>query len=371
MNICITRSNKEAYSETFITRQINELSHKATVFPIHTGWLPEYEENNRLLNPKLFWLIHKVLKNIFKLDTNYFGNFGIKKYLIKNKIDIVLANYGISGVKLLPICRSLKIPLVVYFYGFDAFHHSTLAKYKKSYLELFNCASAIIVVSEDMREQLIGLGAQQGKLSLIPCGADIEKFSQTHPALNKPAFIAIGRFTEKKAPHLTIKAFHKVNKIIPDARLVMIGEGEPLFDQCKKLVQNLELENTVEFAGKKTHQETVEYLKKARAFVQHSITADDGDKEGTPVAILEAEASGLPIVSTLHGGIKDAVIHEKTGFLVKEGDTEAMGEYMIKLAQEPELADQMGKEGRAHVQLNYELNQQIEKLYNVLVSVVK
>jgi glycosyltransferase involved in cell wall biosynthesis len=107
-------------------------------------------------------------------------------------------------------------------------------------------------------------------------------------------------------------------------------------------------------------------MQQARAFVQHSITTHDGDSEGTPVAILEAGASGLPVVSTRHAGIQDAVIHEKTGLLVAEGDIHAMAEHMTRLAKDPQLAADLGKAGRDWVSSEYSMDKNITRLWSII-----
>ena len=105
---------------------------------------------------------------------------------------------------------------------------------------------------------------------------------------------------------------------------------------------------------------------KARAFVQHSVTAKDGDMEGTPNTILEASAMGLPIISTKHAGIKEAVIHEKTGFLVDEHDYLKMSEFMMLLVQNPELAGKLGKNPRIHMEKNYSMDYRIKVLKDLI-----
>ena len=131
------------------------------------------------------------------------------------------------------------------------------------------------------------------------------------------------------------------------------------------------MENCVMFTGVLAHDQGRTLMQHSLAFVQHSITAPNGDTEGTPVGIMEASASGLPVVSTRHGGIPDAVIHEKTGYLVEEGDEHAMGQYMIKLCENPELAREMGLKGRKHMQEHYEHSDQISKLYELACLAVK
>ncbi|MFP3867397.1 MAG: glycosyltransferase, partial [Desulfobacteraceae bacterium] len=96
-----------------------------------------------------------------------------------------------------------------------------------------------------------------------------------------------------------------------------------------------------------------------------------GDSEGTPVAVLEAGACGLPVVATHHGGIKDSVVHGETGFLVDEGDIVGMAAYMLKLAQEPELAATMGRRGREHIKANYSMDRSIANLWRIIENCIQ
>jgi glycosyltransferase involved in cell wall biosynthesis len=104
----------------------------------------------------------------------------------------------------------------------------------------------------------------------------------------------------------------------------------------------------------------------ARAFVQHSIRPGDGDSEGTPVAILEAGMSGLPVVSTRHAGIKDVVIHNETGFLVDEGDIDGMAACMLLLARDAAQAATLGARAHHHIRTNFSMDQHIARLSAIL-----
>ena len=112
--------------------------------------------------------------------------------------------------------------------------------------------------------------------------------------------------------------------------------------------------------------EIVKLFQQSRVFLQHSMLAPSGDSEGTPVAILDASASGLPIISTRHAGIKEAVLHGKTGFLVEEGDWKSMGDYMTQLVQDPILCGQMGRNAREHMEENYEMDKLLQTLKEIL-----
>ena len=366
MRICIARSQKNAYSETFIRDQIKGLAERADVIAIHSGRLPERDEEGRLLTPFLFWVLHKVVKTITGKRNNFFIHYGLKRLLIKNKVDVVLANYGLTGAHFVPVCSSLKIPLVVIFHGFDATKKQLLKKYKRPYQKMFSYAAAIIAVSNEMKNKLIEAGAPEEKITVIPYGINLAMFHPSSEKSSTPLFMAVGRFIAKKSPLTTIRAFHSVWRKHPGAKLVMIGGKNELYHSCMQLTHKLNLDNAVTFTGVLSPAAIAEWLRKAHVFLQHSVTAANGDMEGTPVGILEACASGLPVVSTLHGGIKDAVIHGKTGFLVPEHDEEGMARFMEYLIDNPSVAREMGNSAREHIEHNYDRNVQIAKLYELL-----
>ncbi|MDI1317121.1 glycosyltransferase family 4 protein [Flavobacterium sp.] len=363
MRICITRSSRNAYSETFIRDQIEGFSKLADVYTIYSGRLPEKQEDGKPLNSGPFRLMHKIVKGIVGRN-NFFGDYGVKKYLKDNKIEVVLANYGMPAAHMVSVCKSLNIPLLVIFHGHDATDKKLLKEYYNKYQKLFNYASFLLPVSEDLKSGLIAIGATPEKIKVIPCGVDITKFK---PGINSPKsnFIAVGRFTEKKGPLHTIGAFYKVLKLYPKTKLIMVGGKSSLFEKCENLVKKLNISDSVIFTGILNSDEIADLMRSSLAFVQHSITAPNGDTEGTPVGVLEASASGLPVVSTLHGGIKEAVLHGKTGFLVEEKDENGMAEFMIQLLENPEMAKDMGINGRNHIVENYYQENQIKKIYEL------
>lgn len=370
MHICITRSEKFAYSETFIRDQITWLSKHSEVYPIHSSRFPEREENGTLLSPKPFWVLHKIVKGIVGRN-NFFSNYGVSRFLKKNRIDVVLANYGMSAAHMVPVCKETNVPLLVIFHGHDATNKKTLKKYRTKYLSLFDYASAIIVVSKEMKKGIIKAGADPSKIHVIPCGVNVEKFSLESRDKQNKNFLAVGRFAQKKGPLLTIEAFSKVLKEFPDAKLTMVGKKDGLYAECVSLVEQLGITAQVEFTGVLDQNAISGRMKNALAFVQHSVTAPNGDMEGTPVSIMEASSSGLPIISTLHGGIKDAVIHNKTGFLVEENNVNGMAEYMLQLCREPNQAKLMGLNARKHIEVNYNQSIQLRKIYDLLKKTVQ
>lgn len=296
----------------------------------------------------------------------------MKKFLLSNQVELVLANYGLSAVHMVPVCRDLNIPLIPHFHGYDATQHSVLKKYGAGYRLLFDYAPAIIAVSNVMKNQLVKIGAPEEKVKIIPYGIQLNQFNpDPSQKAAYPLLLAVGRFTEKKAPQVTIRAFHEVVKVFPDAKLVMIGGREEAFEQCQQLVRALSIESSVEFTGILPPDKIADYMKRAHLFVQHSVTASNGDMEGTPNSILEAAASGLPIVSTRHGGIMDAVVEGETGILVDEWDENGMVEGILQLLQNPDQMRVMGQKARLHMERHYSIEQQIQSLFDLMKSTLK
>lgn len=371
MKICITRSQRFLYSETFIQNQIKGLSQRTEVVTLHSGRLPERREDGQLIHPLPIWLLHKLTKAITGKRSNAFSNYGLKRFFRREKVDLVLANYGLSAAHLLPACKAMRIPLVPHFHGYDATQRKVLARYRQPYLDLFAYSPLIIAVSRVMKDQLISIGAPSEKITVIPYGIDLKQFRPVEKAESaSPLFLAVGRFTPKKAPQITIRAFHQVHQEYPAAHLVMIGAKDGEYAKCQALVNDLGIADAVLFTGVLPPEDVAVYMQKATVFVQHSITADNGDMEGTPNSILEAGATGLPVVSTRHGGILDAVLHDQTGMLVEEHDEAGMAAHMKYLLEHPDRVREMGRMARKHIEENYDFDKQMDKLLLALQGVL-
>jgi len=364
--VCIISPHEKVYSETFVRAHMEQLPARIKV--LYGAWFPEIQADGRPLVPRHLDFAIKAMSlfpKIFRSIPDHVPRFALKRFFSNNGVDVVLAEYGPTGVAVMEACQRAGVPFVVHFHGFDAYHKQTLKQYESQYKRMFSAARAIIAVSHDMKQQLLNLGAPQEKVFYNACGVDISLFSGAQPARAEPIAVAVGRFVEKKAPHLTLLAFKEVVEACPDAGLLMIGDG-PLWEVCKQLAQALGIDGAVRFLGSRDHVEIAGIMRKALMFVQHSMGAADGDSEGTPVAVLEAGASGLPVVSTRHGGIPDVVIDGQTGLLVDEGDVSAMAGCMIKLIKNSELAARLGSAAREQVASEFSMQKSIDNLMRIL-----
>jgi glycosyltransferase involved in cell wall biosynthesis len=287
------------------------------------------------------------------------------KFIRNNGIDALLANYGPLGANIYEACIAANIPYSIVFLGFDANEKKTLTQYHAAYQAMLPRAKSVIVVAQSMRENLEAIAGPLTNLHFIPCGVDTSKFKPFGAKSELFTFISVARFAEKKGPIHSLRAFTKVFQQIQNARLVMVGDG-PMWDEAKAFVKDNNLGAQVSFLGPKTQDEYLPLLQSAHVFIQHSIITAAGDSEGTPVAILEAAACGLPTVSTRHAGIPDAVIEGETGILTDEHDIEAMATACILLAQNPSEALKMGIAARKHVSEKYDVVKLSQKIKSIL-----
>ena len=362
--VLIVSPNRNAYSESFIKAQIEGLPTRVEVlFGVSAD--AEDEDGHRL-TPRWARALKRAVVAAFGASAGArIDGFWLDRFLKRRSIRVALAVYGPTGAQMMGPCRRNRIPLVTQFLGFDATERAVVEALRSEYPVLLEHEAATIAVSRDIARRLVEMGARPGSVHWLPCGVDANRFDGSKPAENPPVFLAAGRFVEKKAPHLTLLAFSRVLRDAPTARLQMVGGG-PLLDACRQLADALEISSAVEFLGFRPHHELGVLMRGARAFVQHSVTAPSGDAEGTPVAILEAGVSGLPVIATRHGGIPDVVIEGVTGFLVDEGDIGEMAERMRRLALDPALAGVLGAQARKHVSDNFELADSLERLWRVL-----
>ena len=368
--LCVLSPRKDVYSQTFVRAHRERLP--ATIKSLY---IPDYEsfttDGGALLSTGMAPRIKRaIVKRVMNLQRAELETRAVQQFLVRNKVDAVLAEFGPAATLILDACKRTGIPLIAHFHGYDAYRQSELQIFGTRYTEMFQYASAIIAVSGDMQEQLIRIGAPETKLHYNPYGVDSSLFYGSDPLNSPPVFLAVGRFVNIKAPYLTLLAFKETVAQVPEARLVMIGDG-PLWNACYQMSKSFGISGSVEFPGAGSHSEVAAIMRTARAFVQHSVKAYDGDSEGTPVAVLEAGASGLPVVSTRHAGIKEAVIHMTTGLLVDEGDITGMAQHLVSLAKNSALAASLGKAARERILTEYSMDKSINNLWSIIESVIK
>ncbi len=377
VTVCILQGSDDFWSSSFVRAHIEFLKGQKVVL---NGYYPVLQESGRFI--RYFYSQRPLLKKLGKLlpqwlyhrhvtlwEESFDGRHdAIAGFMRQHKVDVILAEFGIHGCTMTPHAKKLGIPLVVHFHGHDAHRDPLLVEFLDRYRDMFDYASSIISVSHFMTEKLVRMGADPKKIVFNPYGPRNSFFE--NQSSYDDVLLAIGRFTDIKAPHLTVLAFQKVLSQCPNATLVMGGHGE-LLEACQTLVLALGMDKNVQFLGALRHEQLVPLFERACCFVQHSVQPTYGDAEGTPVAILEAGAAGLPVVSTRHAGIQDAVVDGKTGFLVEERDIDGMADAMIRLLKDKELCRAMGEKAREHIRTNYNIDRHLSYIDGLIEAARK
>ena len=283
---------------------------------------------------------------------------------------IALCQYGYTAVRMAPLLASLGVPMVAHFHGYDITAALRGPMYRRGLKKWAPRFREIVVVADYQREKLLQLGCDPKRIHVIPCGAPVSEFTVADRVGQQPCqFVMVGRLTEKKRPDLSLRAFAMCRETCPDARLTVIGDG-PMQAECHALAEEIGLSESVEWLGAQPTEVVKARLASAGVFVQHSVTARSGDKEGWPVAIAEAAGSGLPVVATRHASIPSQIEHGVTGLLCDEEDWRTMGEHLRELAADPERRVQMGHAAREKL-LAFDTTHQVRELEGVLLAVAQ
>jgi len=284
---------------------------------------------------------------------------------------IIYAHFGTIGLLAARLKEwgVFKGKLVTTFHGYDM--SSFLKKSgKMTYELLFQHGNLFLPISEFWKQRLITLGCPEEKIIVHRMGIDIEKYQFTSKTIRKDKCIkllTVARFVEKKGIDFALKAVSKVNSLeIIRLQYFIIGDGE-LKSQYKEIIRNKGLEDCVFPLGWKTQDEVKAFMNECHIFILPSVTASNGDMEGIPVSIMEAMASGMPVVSTYHSGIPELVTDGESGLLVPERDVDALAEKLEYLIKNPEIWPEMGRYGRRFVEEHYNINQ----LNRTLVKILK
>lgn len=356
-----------APSETFLHAHIEQLPCYVIFIIGNPGYRLLDEANDRYVPSRAFlplalrWVCRSIgISSVASQDRR-----ALSRFLRRREVRAVLAEYGPTAVSVMDACRDARVPLIAQFHGYDAYREQLISENAGAYRRLFQQASATIAVSKHMHSQLLKLGADPKKLFHNACGAEIPVGCRANPAQADKRFIMVGRLVEKKAPFLSIMAFSQLVARHPDARLDVIGDG-PLKDACEQLCRSLGLSALVTFYGATPHSEVLNSMMQSRCFIQHSVCAPDGDREGTPVGVLEAMGMGLPVVSTRHGGIMDIIENGGTGSLVDEYDVDGMAQAMMVYAGDAALAQQIGESAREAVLANWTSEKSVERLWGII-----
>ena len=262
----------------------------------------------------------------------------LRAFLTEHRVEAVLAEFGTQALAVYPLASAMGLPVFSYFRGTDASKSLRTAHVVRAYARMMPHLAGVFAVSRFLLDNLAAHGVTHPEAHVIPSGVDTRRF---RPGQKIPGTcLAVGRMVEKKAPLTTLRAFAAASRDRPDARLTLIGDG-PLLEPARALARDLGLADRVSLPGAQPHEAVRAALETAEIFLQHSVTAADGNTEGLPTAIQEALACGCVTVATRHAGIPEAVEDGMTGYLVAERDEAAYARRLTQVLTEgraPEMA---------------------------------
>ena len=356
-------------SQTFIYNYItNFQKNKIILLTRETQNLELFPFQNLYCLPRfrrysLRWTYDKICQKLLKKEP-YF------EYIIeKEKAKLIHAHFGPQGVQMLGVKKRLGLPLITTFYGYDMSKLAQKWKWQIAYKKLFKKGNLFLVEGRHMRKELIKLGCPPQKIKIQHIAIDINKFKYKERKLgdkdDKIRILFCGRFTEKKGLIYALKAVKIVIDHFPNLEFRIIGDGE-LRPEIENFIRKGNMETNVVLLGYQPHYVFIEEVQKAHVLLQPSVIAKNGDSEGgAPSVLLEAQASGLPVISTFHADIPEVVIDNKSGFLVPDRNTEALTEKLEYLIKNPSLWDEMGRYGRKHIEENHNICKEIKKLEDI------
>ncbi|WP_278075238.1 glycosyltransferase [Mesorhizobium sp. WSM4884] len=269
------------------------------------------------------------------------------------KADVIVAHFGTNGLRVARVIKRGRIsaPLVTIFHGNDVggpMHDNTLARYKT----VFENGVLQLPVNAFFRDALIEVGAPPAKVVVHHMGVRPGEIEYRWRSWEQDtlSFISVCRLTEKKGIEYALRALAS----LPRRNWIysVIGDGE-LLEGLKRLAGDLGIADTVTFLGPRPHAEVKQRLRDAHVFVLPSVSAPDGDLEGIPVALMEAMAAGLTVVSTYHSGIPELIQDQKTGFLVPERDVEALAGKLSWIAENPKLCEPIALAARSKIEADF------------------
>lgn len=273
----------------------------------------------------------------------------VSELLHHHQTSALFSQYLDTGLHLQKVCRQAGVRHIVRGHGYDitqAPHTPWGTKYYGGLHEFDH----ILVPTPFQADILMGMGVSSEMISSFPCSVDVPPLNQAEKASDGVVrCLAVGRLVTKKAPLVTMKAFFDAASQYEALELTLVGDG-PLYEQCLELKRSSKHGHRVHLVGSRSNEEVKRLMAESDIFMQHSIVdPQTGDQEGAPVAILEAMAHALPVLSTKHSGIPFQVKDGETGVLVDEGDEAGMGAALLDLARNEGLRSHLGENGYQRV----------------------
>jgi len=207
------------------------------------------------------------------------------------------------------------------------------------------------------------------KYHIVHCGVSLEQFKPKHTKTNtRPMIFTVGQLAERKGMPVLVEACRILHERGCLFECLIAGDGAQRVE-LERLVETYQLQDVVKLLGVVFQEKLPDYLHQTDIFAMACVTAENGDKDGIPVALMEAMAMEIPVVSTYVSGIPELIDHEQNGFLVTEKDASSFADALQKLLENRALRDEFGKHGRKKIKREFNINKTSLQLVNLLESI--
>jgi len=362
--VAVFRSDLLRNSETFILNQVQSLQRWQPVLAGNrrvAGGLPIERVPIALPEPSSR-LFQRIALQVSRLANT--RHRATESLLASLDPDLVHIHFGTDAVDAWPTVARLAKPVVVTLHGYDVHIHrwwweagrggTARRFYPRRLLDLSGNRNVhFIAVSAAISARAIDLGIPSSRITTLHIGVDCESFSPCRPILDRrKRVLFVGRLVEKKGVEHLLRSFASIAPRVPDAVLTIAGDG-PLRGNLERLANSLSI--PVEFTGAITANQVRDHMRDSRVFCLPSITASNGDAEGFGLVLLEAQACGVPVVSSARGGSEEGMLDGETGFRVPEGGVDIMAEKLLLLLTDEALASRMATRARQFVSDRFDL----------------
>ncbi|MEM7143965.1 MAG: glycosyltransferase [Verrucomicrobiota bacterium] len=341
--------------DTFVVTQTRQCADR---FPVEELDVLEKVRSNFV---RRFWL--KYVRK--EPPIVYRGEYGVLNRVLERRgADMMHVYFGHTAVHLLPFIKRWPKPVVASFHGMDVQPRKDRRGYEGRLRSLLKELPLVLARSESLRGRLVDLGCPPEKIRLNRTGIPFDQFpfvEREWPENGSWRIVQACRLIEKKGLDVALRAFSGFLGRFPGAEFTIAGEG-PLEFALRDQAQELGIADRVKFVGFLNEARLRELYHESHLFLHPSQLTADQNQEGVPNSMLEAMATGLPVVATLHGGIPEAVTDGESGFLVEERDVAAVEERLLRLAGDETAWRAMGVRAGREVRDKFEQEAQIRAL---------
>jgi colanic acid/amylovoran biosynthesis glycosyltransferase len=366
----------------------------STYLPLTQNWIYRTLTHHRSYAP-IFLTRKKENLNLFPLSPVYslddcgklqqyasiaffkvFGYFGFMKRACQvHQAKVLHVHFGYHGVKMTGLKQKLNVPMICSFYGDDVFSFPTDPANRARYQALFREADKMLVLGPYMKAELIRLGCPEHKITIHHLGIDAHTIrfeKRTVARGGKIRFLIASSFLEKKGIELAVRALAALRAQY-DFTLDIIGDG-PLKPVILDAIETGGIKDRVTLHGYKPYAYFIDLAYRCDVLIQASKTGSKNNKEGTPMAIVDAMATGMAVIATKHSDIPEVAHDGVHGFLAEENDVNSLQQSLARIFEQADRIETFSVAARQRVEAEFNAatqTQRLEGYYTELIAAHK